>query len=570
MILMNKTENQEQRAKNIIWNAAGDYTFPPDFEAFDADGEADLYFNCIIGSVHRFYDYSLLHDLFLRMGRMPEAELYRSLLWLGLEQCTYEKALPDRPVLSQLRILYARKVVDRACSYWDQDLFDRLNTAHFAYILGEKARLGRKEKRLLAALEFAPSMNTEEIVEAMCGLLKDFFRCRLPRLDEKNLRFRFPVRFRKAALYGNLVSVSASDSSVSGSNASKPGHTLTLYLPVLYAQARYERFQTWLEQNFGISVYTIKERQELERHLCTDGHKNCRLHVTRGVFRKEAALKPSAQYRAMMHQKEQNLRFYQEHLSRNMLNISRLTERILRSLRFDSGRSPLRGRSGILMPDRIWRAVRLNDDRIFQRTEPNEKGNLSVDILLDASASQRDRQERIASQGYIIAESLSRCGLPVRVCSYCTVNGCTILHMFRDYNESQNNQRIFEYYAAGWNRDGLAVRIAGKRILDSPYENRLLIILSDCSPNDDHKFFSREKQIPFYYDYGKERGILDTAREVSLLRRQGISVLAVCTGRERDLAAARQIYGKDVVWAKSEERFADAVGYLIQEKIRYY
>ena len=256
MILMNKTENQEQRAKNIIWNAAGDYTFPPDFEAFDADGEADLYFNCIIGSVHRFYDYSLLHDLFLRMGRMPEAELYRSLLWLGLEQCTYEKALPDRPVLSQLRILYARKVVDRACSYWDQDLFDRLNTAHFAYILGEKARLGRKEKRLLAALEFAPSMNTEEIVEAMCGLLKDFFRCRLPRLDEKNLRFRFPVRFRKAALYGNLVSVSASDSSVSGSNASKPGHTLTLYLPVLYAQARYERFQTWLEQNFGISVYT--------------------------------------------------------------------------------------------------------------------------------------------------------------------------------------------------------------------------------------------------------------------------------------------------------------------------
>ena len=142
--------------------------------------------------------------------------------------------------------------------------------------------------------------------------------------------------------------------------------------------------------------------------------------------------------------------------------------------------------------------------------------------------------------------------------------------MFRDYNESQNNQRIFEYYAAGWNRDGLAVRIAGKRILDSPYENRLLIILSDCSPNDDHKFFSREKQIPFYYDYGKERGILDTAREVSLLRRQGISVLAVCTGRERDLAAARQIYGKDVVWAKSEERFADAVGYLIQEKIRYY
>lgn len=565
---MSTAETQEQRAKNIIWNAANDYSLLPDFESFDENGEADLYFNCIIGSVHRYYDYAPFHDLFLRMGRMPEAELYRSLFWLGLEGCTYDRALPDRPVLAQLRKAYAEKVANRARSYWDQELFDRLSTAHFSYLLGTNTRLSKRERRLLASLEFDSSMNAEEISDAMCALLKTFFHCRLPRLDEKNRRFRFPVRIRKAALHGSLVSVPGENTAEK--DVKKSHRNLTLYFPVLYAGTRSGRLFTWLEQNFGISLYSAKERLELEKSLCTGGHRGCHLHVTKGAFRKEAVLRSSDHYTAMLRQKELNLRFHQEHLPQNMLNISRLKDRIQNALQFDSGQLPLRGRAGRLMPERIWRAARLNDNRVFHRAEPCEKGNLSIDILLDASASQRGRQEQIASQGYIIAESLSRCNLPVRVSSYCTVNGCTILHIFRDYDEPRNNSRIFEYYAAGWNRDGLAVRIAGKRLLDSDFENRLLIILSDCSPNDDRRFFSKEGGIPFYYDYGGARGIRDAAAEVSRLRHRGVDILAVCTGRKKDLAAARQIYGKDVVWAQSEDRFADAVGYLLQEKIRYH
>ena len=158
-----------------------------------------------------------------------------------------------------------------------------------------------------------------------------------------------------------------------------------------------------------------------------------------------------------------------------------------------------------------------------------------MDILLDASASQQNRQEQIASQGYIIAESLTRCGIPVRVCSYCTTDGCTVLHMFRDYEEPQYNDHIFQYISAGWNRDSLAIRLTGERLLASDYDHRLLIILSDCSPNDDHRLVESKGSLPFFYDYGGEHGITDTAKEVSLLRRQDVSVLAVCTGREKDL-----------------------------------
>ena len=73
---MNLSGFQEQRAKNMIWNAASDYHFLPDYAAYDRNGEPSFYFNCIIGYVHRYYDYALLEDLLLRLGRLREANLY--------------------------------------------------------------------------------------------------------------------------------------------------------------------------------------------------------------------------------------------------------------------------------------------------------------------------------------------------------------------------------------------------------------------------------------------------------------------------------------------------------------
>lgn len=52
--------------------------------------------------------------------------------------------------------------------------------------------------------------------------------------------------------------------------------------------------------------------------------------------------------------------------------------------------------------------------------------------------------------------------------------------MFRDYEEPQYNDHIFQYISAGWNRDSLAIRLTGERLLASDYDHRLLIILSDC------------------------------------------------------------------------------------------
>ena len=201
---------------------------------------------------------------------------------------------------------------------------------------------------------------------------------------------------------------------------------------------------------------------------------------------------------------------------------------------------------------------------MFTRILRSDPGDLSVDLLLDASTSQLDRQAAVAAQGYMIAESLTRCGIPVRVSSFCSLSGYTILSRYRDYRETDANERIFHYFTTGCNRDGLAIRAVGKGMEDSPCEHRMLILLSDARPNDVVKL----RRGGSYLDYAGQEGILNAAREVrSLLHRQ-VSVMCVFTGDDKDVPAAHTIYGRDFARIRSFDQFADTVGTLIQNQIR--
>ena len=115
-----------------------------------------------------------------------------------------------------------------------------------------------------------------------------------------------------------------------------------------------------------------------------------------------------------------------------------------------------RTRAGNLLAGKVWRNVYLHDERIFEKTSDSQLDTLTVDILLDGSASQREQQAKVATQGFIIAESLTRCNIPVRVSAFSSVSGCTVMQVLRDYHDTSRNKDILHFLAAGWNRDGLA------------------------------------------------------------------------------------------------------------------
>ena len=97
------SELQKRRAENIIWTAADSYSFTPDFKAYDKDGCADIYWNCIIGAVRRHYEYPKIEELFRGLQQYEDSDDYEALLWLGLENCVQ---MPEKEVLCQFPLIH--------------------------------------------------------------------------------------------------------------------------------------------------------------------------------------------------------------------------------------------------------------------------------------------------------------------------------------------------------------------------------------------------------------------------------------------------------------------------------
>ena len=151
---MDREDIQSRRAANQVWNGAENYDVRPEFQSYDSDGEAQLYFNTIIGLVYRYYQFDRFKPLFHTFQHQPKGELYSGLFWLGLEGAAYRRALPDRPVLQELRQDYARRVVKEAHAA-DPQSAESLHAAWFRRALGQPEQEDAWQKDVLDALTAA-------------------------------------------------------------------------------------------------------------------------------------------------------------------------------------------------------------------------------------------------------------------------------------------------------------------------------------------------------------------------------------------------------------------------------
>ena len=554
-------EQQQRRATNLIWNAAGDYGLHPTSRAYDSDGYADVYMNSIVGAVYKYYDYGTIKRLLDAMENAPQGEVWQDLFWTGLENCAYQRAVKDRPALRLLRVGYARMILAQAEGWHELDLpaADRLKLEHYRRIAGGRHKLTDREEQILAALEFPPELTSEQLVERMKAILRDYFGITGGMLRRESLA-KLPQFMggigRKRYFLGARVS-SKELKSVKRGKLSTFGRITGERSP--------EQLRHFVADCFGEPMFGPRENGEIEDRLCRDRHSGCMLHFTRGelgdrVSDGEVLL----QRKVSKNQAQLNRKYYEDGIIAHRLAIIRLTERVRNCILVHLDDAMVKSRAGRLKAPVIWRGVYLNDNRVFEKHERTTDTELSVDVLLDGSASQLQRQEKVAAQAYILAESLTRCGLPVRVSSFCTVDACTVFRIYRDYDEPEKNSAVFEYAAAGFNRDGLALRAEEYLLSHTPYERRLLITLSDCSPNDVKKINGPDGRLR---EYQSEAGVADSSTEVERLRRLGVSVMCVFTGEESELPNARRIYGRELVRIRSISQFAEAVGKVIVELI---
>ena len=246
-------------------------------------------------------------------------------------------------------------------------------------------------------------------------------------------------------------------------------------------------------------------------------------------------------------------------------SIRKLTESLKVCLETQDETFPTMATHGRIHAPSVWKAVYLDNPRVFAHREEVEIPGFSVDILMDASSSRKQMQEQIAAQAYVLAESLGQCGIPVQIYSYCSIRGFTVMRLFQSYDETVRSDALFHYVAAGNNRDGLALRAAGHLMETGSKARKILLVLTDASPQDDQD--AGEGAFYKNKEYTDLLAVQDTAREVRALKQKGIQVIGIFMGSPLGGQVAGEIFGRELVKIRNIGEFSGAVGRILREVI---
>ncbi len=581
---MEITEFEKKRAANLIWNSAHDYTIETGFRVYDFDGKADVYWNSIVGAVHLHYDWEKLLAFYNTFHEKIDQSVYESLFWLALENAAYERESKVRPVLPSLRRAYAeQKLASMEGAFSLEDSAGQrlvaITKGHFRRALGQACGLpDLVDVKLLDELELGAGLDTEEVIAHLTKTLEKYFTYRAGAGEMPERERKIPSPWQLFSLFRRKGRGDPERGPVRrmsfgyGEHVAEYGSQVLDQSRLQVAFASYtaqtdEGLKEYITNYFGKPLYDEKETAALQKEYCQGNHKDVKLHITRGDYTEEMLQAGFAgkMRREAIRQGEKNRKAYEAQESLCRVQKEKLAARIRNSVLVHLEDQTIKAATGKLQGDRVWRALYLNDDKVFTKTIRGDMGNLTVDILLDASTSQLCRQETVAAQGYILAQALTECQIPVRVSSFCAMNGYTVMNVYRDYGENDRNRKIFDYFTAGANRDGLAIRLAsGLLQKENHAEHRILILLSDCQPNDVIKVRSASGS---YQDYAASVAVDDTAAEVHRARMAGISVLCVFMGGEDALPAVHRIYGQDFTRIRQLDLFAEAVGSMLQNRI---
>lgn len=571
---------QQRRAINLVWTASGDYQFEPQFLALKSNGEPDFYMNCVIGLVHKWFGDETQKRLFAHWTGDVRQSTFDDLAWLALENAVYEKELPERPVLEALRYTHAEEFFASEYQLSRQEWMDKnqlvysLQSERWKKVLSQKPPLlAPWEKGLGEALACPGTMSGEELEAAVLAAFEKYLQ--FDGTVHKKEPFRLHFGDKWAPLLAKLmpVEIVRTDDLTIGRSAAAGENGMVRASNALRAQLHSNERETqdrnYIERCFGRSIYSPQRLARIEQQLCTGNHLGCHLWFTRGENAPDKPMSADTQrlYEQAEEQAKRNRAAFSHDNALYQNALLRLTEQIRNCMLVHQQPDRVTARQGFLDGTKVWREPILRDDRVFLRADEEPHPGFTVDLMLDGSASRLHCQETIAIQGYILAKSLASCGIPVRVTSFCSLRGYTVLRILKDLGDKNGERKVFDYFAAGWNRDGLALRGAGELMRSAPADKHLLILLTDASPDDSHNILPSGK-VPLSRDYDGQAGIDDTADEVRALRAQGVRVAAVFMGENESVPAANAIYGRDLARIRRMDQLAAAAGRLIQTEIQ--
>ncbi|MDY2593973.1 MAG: nitric oxide reductase activation protein [Oliverpabstia sp.] len=569
------------RMKNLIWTVCGDYSMEakPDVDGFLRCKYLALYDGIKQGAFAKYFDKEqlslyLVKKVYLQAREEPLLGIAR----LCMEESVGQRISRERKGVDSIRKKAYEYLLDHELHQMTRSELGRLQIALMRNcLMGEQQQEQRLQERIDSLKELQQANTTMEIIrkidecynewvdpkfETMHGSLEQVLAVTLEELTEYNWRDFLTEEMYEENFEAYIEQMSEQMTATGGVESSDEQKKTFRRQVIRVSEEELKKVYTYVELNFGKTYLNPLEEKKLNYQLCRGVHGDCGLYFTDGIL--ERPVKRNYQLEYAKKQREKNKYVYYDNHRVVKHNIQILTDILKKAMAMRMESCDIIADRGVLRPERLWRVGRSRDARLFTRTEKQDGNAFVVDLLIDASGSQRVRQEKVVLQAYIIMEALSRVGIPHRVMSFCTFWDHTILQRFREYDEDASaNERIFSFTTSSNNRDGLAIRAASLGLLEREEDHKIMIILSDGRPYD--VILNRpnaRNPLPYQGEYA----VKDTGLEVRRLRNYGISVLGVFVGEEKELEAEKKIFGKDFAYIRDISNFSKIVGrYLTKQ-----
>lgn len=566
------------RALNIIWDFADNYKIRPK----NIYPIKDVYKNIIEGFIQKTFDFKLIDSYFSTLKKSNSFyKEFRLISLLLMENISYLNISQKNLVISDLRKKHAREKIKFYSYKKDtENVFEQIEKAYYGKILNKPFTEGYMVRSLYDELFSINTTDTQEFLEKVDNVFKKFFI--FERFRDDDSLFKEMLKDGKEKDFGNKEIKGPTEYTEKSLEelfqAQSAEFTGNIYFEekqkdmnknkLFFQDENKDLTQSndFIEEFYGKSIITESKQKFLEQKLAQGIHKNKKLYFTKGEYTDS----PNANFnkKTRNKQKDKNKNYIENNLMINNRAINELKRTIINSIANFEDEDIFQKNNGILNSNKIWRAHILNDTNVFFKNQLDKKAKFKVDLLIDGSASQIQRQSIVANQAYIIANAMDQVNIPIRVMSFSTLRDHTVFNIYRDYEKKDQNKNIYDFFASGSNRDGLVFKTL-HYILESEKthdEKRILIVLSDGKPHDEKQNINT-KSISPKDQYIDKTAVDDTAKEVRNIKNDGISVLGVFTGDDEDIENAKRIYGADFCRITNLENFSKIVSVFMKNQI---
>lgn len=256
-----------------------------------------------------------------------------------------------------------------------------------------------------------------------------------------------------------------------------------------------------------------------------------------------------------------------------------LAKTIMELMREAAEESEIPTTSGRLNPTMAFR-TKVNDVKVFNKTEYSDVGGYRVDLLIDSSGSQVTRVHELKCQAFILAYAFKEAGIPCRITSHHSNASYSNIMLLKDYDDP-NLANINDFTAMFSNTDGIVYRALWEDIKMRNFnENHILIILSDGYPaNDSLEWLVNkygERGLKFYEqgqtwvdNNGKEVSVIqDIVKTLNKIKKH-LNLLGIFVGRRPvALDIERKIFGNNFANITDPTRFVPIVAQYMKKVIK--